>query len=223
MRLHVKGKIQQQPIVKILEIQINENRKAGSWYKQARSHRRQNLNILRKSTGKPWSSGGDPKKNGQGTSYPKATYEINYLKLTKAQENGLEGLYREAMRVITGLPKYMRLENLYQIAGLNTTKETARENKTNHILRLQKRRSKSKVLIDLGYGKDQYPVMADPASPWGSEVVVDTIPTPQNQSVDQRNRRTLLANILITYSKFFRIAPTPLFIRTLPRMTNKRL
>lgn len=117
---------------------------------------------------------------------PKATYGINYLRLTKAQGNGLEVLNREAIKVITGLSKYTRMEELYQIAGLNIIEEIARENKTSKMLRLQKTKSGKKILKELGFGTADYPVMADPPPPWEDEVVVDRRPTSQNRGIDQR-------------------------------------
>ncbi|KAG0424057.1 hypothetical protein HPB47_000189, partial [Ixodes persulcatus] len=109
------------------------------------------LNLITRTTGKTWGAQDQALKNMvKALLVPKATYGINYINLTKAQKNGLEALNREALRVITGLPKCTKIETLYQIAGFNTIEEIAKENKTGQVLRLQKTTPGREILKDLG-------------------------------------------------------------------------
>lgn len=132
-------------------------------------------------------------------------------------------LTREAVSVITGLPKCKGVEELYQIVGLNRLEEIARENKTSQMFRLQMTRSGRDILKELGYGRCEYPVMADPPPPWedGSQGGYETHTAKPKVSAGETEDRTLLANILMKFLNFFRIARTSMFTRTLHRRKNE--
>lgn len=118
-------------------------------------------------------------------------YGWNYLRLSRAQKDGLERLNNNARRLITGLPKCTKLEDLIEIADINRLNEIAAEDKLSQVLRLQKTPAERKIL-KLGY---QYATqLYETASPpWEDTFITETKPVPQNMSKEQENRRCTMA------------------------------
>ncbi|KAG0415503.1 hypothetical protein HPB47_007312 [Ixodes persulcatus] len=129
--------------------------------------------MIKHTTGKAWGAKEDILRTMvKAFLVPKATYGVNYLSLTRAQKNGLEALNREALRVITGLPRCTKVEALYEIGGLNTIEEIAQENKISQNLRLEKTEPGRKILRALGYNNEVYQVFTKPPPPWEDEIVL---------------------------------------------------
>lgn len=97
-----------------------------------------------------------------------------------------------AMRVVTGLPKCTKIEELETIAGMNCLRDIAQEDKISQVLRLQKTTAGRNILMKLDIECPDTPISIPPP-PWEDETVVDTKPLPQNLSKEQMGRRKTAA------------------------------
>ncbi|KAG0411652.1 hypothetical protein HPB47_011219, partial [Ixodes persulcatus] len=105
--------------IRILGIPISERGGAVEWLKQLTPTWKKIVHIIKRISNK---FGGATSKIARTLVYAvlvsRATYGAVCFQLTKTQVKKLETLYRAALRVITGLPRHTRVEELYHYGRL---------------------------------------------------------------------------------------------------------
>ncbi|XP_040078614.1 uncharacterized protein LOC120850234 [Ixodes scapularis] len=194
IHLNVNGTpIQRTDSVKILGVTFQEDGRASKWYRGIKNHWKATLGKIKFVTSKSWGAQEHTlKKLVRALLISKTTYGINYLRLNNEQRKGLEVLNRMAMRVVTGLPKSTKIEELETIAGMNCLRDIAQEDKISQVLRLQKTTAGRNILMKLDIECPDTPISIPPP-PWEDEIVVDTKPLPQNLSKEEMGRRKTAA------------------------------
>ena len=194
MRLEVNGTtIERAPEVKILGVIIQQDGRATKWYDNIRRTWKSTIGTISKVTSKSWGAQEHTlRRLVSALLVSKTMYGWNYLRLSRAQKDGLERLNNNARRLITGLPKCTKLEDLNEIADINRLNEIAAEDKLSQVLRLQKTPAGRKILNKLGY---QYATHLYETSspPWEDTFITETKPIPQNMGKEQDNRRCTMA------------------------------
>ncbi|XP_049524104.1 uncharacterized protein LOC125945838 [Dermacentor silvarum] len=113
----------------------------------------------------------------------RAIYGARCYDLLARHWTQLEVLHRAALRIITGLPKHTRVEELHRYAKLPTLRATIEASKAGHEERLKHTRQGRALLAYMG--KD--------IPPWDDIAVVDTTPTPRNMGAQHAHRRAAFA------------------------------
>ncbi|KAM7312934.1 hypothetical protein ISCGN_009838 [Ixodes scapularis] len=169
---------------------IDEDGGASTWLAQVTKTWRQTLGLIRRATSKSWGANECTLRmlvHALLTS--KAMYGINYLRVTGAQKRKLEVLNREAMRVVTGLPRFAPIEELHKHSKINTLEDRAEIHRIAQVQRLERTRPGRAILQLLGYQLMGRPAISPPPPPWEDEAVVDHRPMKQNVDKDQKGRR----------------------------------
>ncbi|KAM7293571.1 hypothetical protein ISCGN_026701 [Ixodes scapularis] len=169
---------------------IDEDGGASTWLAQVTKTWRQTLGLIRRATSKSWGANECTLRmlvHALLTS--KAMYGINYLRVTRAQKRKLEVLNREAMRVVTGLPRFAPIEELHKHSKINTLEDRAEIHRIAQVQRLERTRPGRAILQLLGYQLMGRPAISPPPPPWEDEAVVDHRPMKQNVDKDQKGRR----------------------------------
>ncbi|KAM7290273.1 hypothetical protein ISCGN_026918 [Ixodes scapularis] len=169
---------------------IDEDGGASTWLAQVTKTWRQTLGLIRRATSKSWGANECTLRmlvHALLTS--KAMYGINYLRVTGAQKRKLEVLNREAMRVVTGLPRFAPIEELQKHSKINTLEDRAEIHRIAQVQRLERTRPGRAILQLLGYQLMGRPAISPPPPPWEDEAVVDHRPIKQNVDKDQKGRR----------------------------------
>ncbi|KAM7306136.1 hypothetical protein ISCGN_009877 [Ixodes scapularis] len=169
---------------------IDEDGGASTWLAQVIKTWRQTLGLIRRATSKSWGANECTLRmlvHALLTS--KAMYGINYLRVTGAQKRKLEVLNREAMRVVTGLPRFAPIEELHKHSKINTLEDRAEIHRIAQVQRLERTRPGRAILQLLGYQLMGRPAISPPPPPWEDEAVVDHRPMKQNVDKDQKGRR----------------------------------
>ncbi|KAM7309789.1 hypothetical protein ISCGN_006775 [Ixodes scapularis] len=182
--------IQCQHSIRVLGLPIDEDGGASTWLAQVTKTWRQTLGLIRRATSKSWGANECTLRmlvHALLTS--KAMYGINYLRVTGAQKRKLEVLNREAMRVVTGLPRFAPIEELHKHSKINTLEDRAEIHRIAQVQRLERTRPGRAILQLLGYQLMGRPAISPPPPPWEDEAVVDHRPMKQNVDKDQKGRR----------------------------------
>ncbi|KAM7294247.1 hypothetical protein ISCGN_023764 [Ixodes scapularis] len=176
--------------IRVLGLPIDEDGGASTWLAQVTKTWRQTLGLIRRATSKSWGANECTLRmlvHALLTS--KAMYGINYLRVTGAQKRKLEVLNREAMRVVTGLPRFAPIEELHKHSKINTLEDRAEIHRIAQVQRLERTRPGRAILQLLGYQLMGRPAISPPPPPWEDEAVVDHRPMKQNVDKDQKGRR----------------------------------
>ncbi|KAM7300606.1 hypothetical protein ISCGN_016214 [Ixodes scapularis] len=176
--------------IRVLGLPIDEDGGASTWLAQVTKAWRQTLGLIRRATSKSWGANECTLRmlvHALLTS--KAMYGINYLRVTGAQKRKLEVLNREAMRVVTGLPRFAPIEELQKHSKINTLEDRAEIHRIAQVQRLERTRPGRAILQLLGYQLMGRPAISPPPPPWEDEAVVDHRPMKQNVDKDQKGRR----------------------------------
>ncbi|KAM7284348.1 hypothetical protein ISCGN_001442 [Ixodes scapularis] len=182
--------IQCQHSIRVLGLPIDEDGGASTWLTQVTKTWRQTLGLIRRATSKSWGANECTLRmlvHALLTS--KAMYGINYLRVTGAQKRKLEVLNREAMRVVTGLPRFAPIEELHKHSKINSLEDRAEIYRIAQVQRLERTRPGRAILQLLGYQLMGRPAISPPPPPWEDEAVVDHRPMKQNVDKDQKGRR----------------------------------
>lgn len=184
------NRLTQYSSVTILGLPIAENGSASTWLQSTKKHWKQTLAIIRRSTAKAWGEDENVLKTFlRAFLVSKVMYGMNYLRLTKTQQESAGRLNREAARVITGLPKFAKIPDLYENARINKLEDLAREYREIQITRLQTTNAGRAILGKLGKYYPELPPVAHPPPPWEDILVAGTKPTPENLGIRHSGRR----------------------------------
>ncbi|KAG0415201.1 hypothetical protein HPB47_007649 [Ixodes persulcatus] len=183
--------------IKILGVPFNKNRRASTWITQVKKHWKDGLELLRAITSKAWGAQEDLLRHLVRTLLvSKVVYGLNFLRLTRKQEATLVTMNRAAMRIVTGLPRFTRVEQLECVAQMNTIREIAGEMRISQAQRLSRTPQGRIILTKSGRARlIEGPLMPTPPPPWETEAVVVAKPIPRNQGHDAPERRVTQASI----------------------------
>ncbi|KAG0421008.1 hypothetical protein HPB47_003086 [Ixodes persulcatus] len=99
------------------------------------------------------------------------------------------------MRIVTGLPRFTRVDELERIAQMNTIQEIAEEQRISQALRLSRTPQGRTILTLSGRAHlIEGPFMPTPPHPWETEAVTVAKPIPKNQGNDSPGRRVTQAS-----------------------------
>ncbi|KAG0442799.1 hypothetical protein HPB47_015606 [Ixodes persulcatus] len=102
---------------------------------------------------------------------------------------------RAAMRIVTGLPRFTRVDELERIAQMNTIQEIAEEQRISQALRLSRTPQGRTILTLSGRAHlIEGPFMPTPPPPWETEAVTVAKPIPKNQGNGSPGRRVTQAS-----------------------------
>lgn len=118
----------------------------------------------------------------------RAVYGYNFYSLTQKQRKKLESLNHEAMRVVTGLPRFTPLHRLAQMAQMNPIEAIAEAAKHSQQFRLRATISGRSILSLLHLPVPSAPLPSFPA-PWDCPLTGDFAPIPQNVNADHAERQ----------------------------------
>lgn len=186
--------IAQELTVRILGIPINSTGRAHTWLVQITKTWHQTLHLIRRVTSKSWGADEASLKTlVRALLVSKVLYGYNCFDLTKRERQKIETLHREALRVITGLPRFTPLHHLYEQASMNTIEDQAEANHAMHILRLEGTLAGRQILREVGYDLSNHPPLEHPAPPWEAPQLADAKPLPRNMGRHQKGRRRAAA------------------------------
>ncbi|KAG0412675.1 hypothetical protein HPB47_010193 [Ixodes persulcatus] len=183
--------------IKIMGVPFNKNRRASTWITQVKKHWKDGLDLLRAITSKAWGAQEDLLRHLVRTLLvSKVVYGLNFLRLTRKQEATLVTMNRAAMRIVTGLPRFTRVEQLECVAQMNTIREIAGEMRISQAQRLSRTPQGRIILTKSGRARlIEGQLMPTPPPPWETEAVVVAKPIPRNQGHDAPERRVTQASI----------------------------
>lgn len=169
--------------VKILGIPIHEDGGAATWLKELEPTWKKLLHLVKRISQKRGGAGADTARTlTSAVLTSRACYGAVCFDLTKAQYNKLERMHRECLRVITGLPRHARVEDLHRYAGLPPLRDIIIERKEGHDRRRRYTRS-GQQLLELDGERLPNKVEVLPAvAPWDDVQVRVTKPVTRRQT-----------------------------------------
>ncbi|KAG0442650.1 hypothetical protein HPB47_015649 [Ixodes persulcatus] len=192
IHLHVEGApITQADSVKILGVPFDHQGRANTWMTHVKNQWKNGLTLLKLITNKVWGAQEDLLRR---LVWPllvsKVIYRLNFQNLTQTQETTLVTVNRAAMRIVTGLLRFTRVDELERIAQMNTIQEIAEEQRISQALRLYRTPQGRTILTLSGRAHlIEGPFMPTSPPPWETEAVTVAKPIPKNQGNDSPGRR----------------------------------
>ncbi|EEC07838.1 hypothetical protein IscW_ISCW019173 [Ixodes scapularis] len=177
--LDLAGKpIKRSSTIRVLGLFIDQDGKAGTWMAHVKKEGRQILHLIRRSL---FSS--------------RIFYGYNYHHVTPKQQEELEKLNREAIRIVTGLPKYTWTADLYAHGGLNRLADAAEQLLSAQRTRLLSTRAGQRILAELGdLPQPAPPIPPVQEPPWERQInLTDDAPLPSHMGPDHPERRSRFA------------------------------
>ena len=127
---------------------ICQNGKANDWLKALTKSWNHTLSIIRRTATKSWGANEETLRMLiKAFLVSKATYGFNYTTLSSSQKESIKILMRKAQRVVIGLPKHARKEEVRKWAELNEIEAVAEESATTQKLRLHGTKAGRAILI----------------------------------------------------------------------------
>lgn len=165
--------------VKVLGIPVPEDGGCSVWLEQIKKTWHQQLHIIKRISNRLGGATTETLKLlTQAVLTSKVTYGAVCFDFTKAQLQQLEVLHRESLRVITGLPKHAKLEELYKHAQLPPLTEIIRTRQEGHDFRRASTLAGRALLALLPQcAAPQHPIPL-PLPPWDDFIVVNPKPLP---------------------------------------------
>lgn len=146
--------------------------------------------LIKRVTSKSWGTDESSLRTlVNGLLISKTMYGINYTYLTKKNWQKLEILHREALRVVTGLPKFTAKDVLYAQAQANRLDDIAEDRRIGQFQRLDSTNAGRRLLLRAGFelpGRHPHEL---PAPPWDDIIVTMNKPLPRNVGHDNPRRR----------------------------------
>ncbi|KAG0410386.1 hypothetical protein HPB47_012496 [Ixodes persulcatus] len=161
IRLTMKGdEIQRVESLRILGLFLDQDGRPHTWMKRVTKTWKSTLHLIRRVATKKWGATERVTRTlALALLTSKALYAYNYNRLTQTQVLKLERLNREAMRVISGLPRLAKIEDLRIHSKLNTLKERADALKDAQLYRLKTTEAGRAILRHIGYATDHLPTL----------------------------------------------------------------
>ncbi|XP_077551562.1 uncharacterized protein LOC144165320 [Haemaphysalis longicornis] len=116
-------------------------------------------------------------------------YGLPYHPVNRTQMLALDGLLNEAQRIVTGLPRYTRLDALNSCSKFNNLNELVDMHIRTQETRLRVTNAGRYTLMLLGYGIHTLPTLPNKIPPWEVTSLTDGKPLPLNMDPTQRVRR----------------------------------
>ncbi|XP_077543010.1 uncharacterized protein LOC144155442 [Haemaphysalis longicornis] len=120
-------------------------------------------------------------------------YGLPYHLVNRTQMLALDRLLNEAKRIVTGLPRYTRLDALKSCSKLNNLSELVDMHIRAQETRLRATNAGRYTLMLLGYGIHTLPTLPNKTPPWEVTALTDGKPLPLNMDPTQRVRRLAYA------------------------------
>lgn len=165
--------------VKILGVPVPEDGGCSVWPKQIKKTWHQQLHVIKRISNRVGGATTETLKLlTQAVLTSKVVYGAVCFDCTQAQLQQLEVLRRESLRVITGLPKHAKIEDLYKYAQLPPLTEIIRSRQEGHDFRRTSTRAGRALLALLPpFGAPQQPIPLL-LPPWDDFIVVNPKPLP---------------------------------------------
>ncbi|XP_040073077.1 uncharacterized protein LOC115313175 [Ixodes scapularis] len=184
-------RIQRKPSVRILGAYIDQDGKGTTWVTKVALQCRSLLRLIRRITHLQWGTRErETRQLVTALLESRILYGYNYHVLTPRQAEQLEKLNREAIRIVTGLPKYTPLRELYAHGGMNLLSELAEQALLAQRDRLSSSTAGLSILEELGVppSLDVRPADAHSPPPWAAPVTLtDGKPLPRNMGPGTSN------------------------------------
>lgn len=188
--------ILRKPSIRILGHLIDEDGKAQTWFEKTRKTCTQLLHLIRRLTNRRWGTReAETRQIVQALIVSRIMYGFVYYNLTKMQKNGLEKINREAIRIITGLPRYTLTEDLYRYGNLNQLVDREDLHKAAQIDRLRASEAGRKLLQEMGYSNEGLAPLPRVLPPWDRIAITDDKPIPKNVGYAHPKRRRAMAEL----------------------------
>ncbi|KAH6942748.1 hypothetical protein HPB50_009811 [Hyalomma asiaticum] len=120
-------------------------------------------------------------------------YGLPYHPVNRMQMLALERLLNDAKRIVTGRPRYTRLDALKSCNKLNNLSELVDVHIQAQETRLRATNAGRYTFMLLGYDIHKLPILLTKTSPWEITVLTDGKPLPRNMDPTQRVRRLTYA------------------------------
>ncbi|XP_070389368.1 uncharacterized protein [Dermacentor albipictus] len=180
--------------VRVLGIPIDRTGTADAWLADLRRTWHNTFHLIKRICFRMGGAGTDVcRKLVSALLTSRAIYGARCYDLLARHWTQLQVLHRSALRVITGLPKHTRVEELHRYAKLPTLRATIEASKAGHEERLKHTRQGRTLLAYMGKDISTLPQLPSDISPWDDIAVVDTTPTPRNMGAQHTRRRAAFA------------------------------
>ncbi|KAG0410435.1 hypothetical protein HPB47_012454 [Ixodes persulcatus] len=190
--------IRRERTVRILGLFIDEVGRAGTWLSRVKKEGTQIIHFMRRVTNRKGGTGEkETRQLAQALFSTKVLYGYNYYYLTQRQRDIVENLNKEAIRLITGLPKHTWLPDLYAHGNLNKLEDVAEQLMSAQLTRLLGTKAGQAILQEIG----RLPSSALkppplPPPPWERHVTSTAdAPLPRRMDADHPERRAYHARV----------------------------
>ncbi|KAG0411911.1 hypothetical protein HPB47_010937 [Ixodes persulcatus] len=190
--------IRRERTVRILGLFIDEDGRAGTWLSRVKKEGTQIIHLIRRVTNRKWGTGEkETRQLVQALFSSKVLYGYNYYYLTQRQRDIVENLNKEAIRLITGLPKHTWLPDLYAHGNLNKLEDAAEQLMSAQLTRLLGTKAGQAILQEIGRLPSSAPKPPPlPPPPWERHVTLTAdAPLPRRMDADHPERRAYHARV----------------------------
>ncbi|XP_040063063.3 uncharacterized protein LOC120837624 [Ixodes scapularis] len=174
--------------IRILGMYLDENCTANTWFQKTTGSVKKILHVLRRiSTRTRGVHEREMRRFVQAFVVSRLLYGLPYHPVNRTQMLALERLINEARRLITGLPRYTRLDALKSCGGINDLSELVSAHYNIQEARLRTTPAGRSILAKLGYAVHDLPELPQQTPPWEHTILTDGTPLPQRiQSTGRR-------------------------------------
>ncbi|KAH6937234.1 hypothetical protein HPB50_026039 [Hyalomma asiaticum] len=189
--------------IRILGMHLDENCTANTWFQRVSKTSKQVLHALRRISNRTRGVNvREMRQFAQAFLVSRIMYGLPYHPVNRTQMLALDRLLNEAKRIVTGLPRYTRLDALKSCSKLNNLSELVDVHIQTQETRLRATNAGRYTLMLLGYDIHKLPILPTKTSPWEITVLTDGKPLLRNMDPTQRVRR-------LTYAKRHAKATNP--------------
>ncbi|KAG0424646.1 hypothetical protein HPB47_028137 [Ixodes persulcatus] len=190
--------IRRERTVRILGLYIDEDGRAGTWISRVKKEGTQIIHLIRRVTNRKWGTGEkETSQLVQALFSSKVLYGYNYYYLTQRQSDIVENLNKEAIRLITDLPKHTWLPDLYAHRNLNKLEDVAEQLVSAQLTRLLGTKAGKAILQEIGRLPSSAPKPPPlPPPPWERHITLTAdAPLPRRKDADHSERRAYHARV----------------------------
>ncbi|KAH8029396.1 hypothetical protein HPB51_000181 [Rhipicephalus microplus] len=190
-KLHIGNQpIMRKSTIRILGMHLDENCTASTWFQRVTKTSKQILHALRRISNRTRGvNEREMRQFVQAFLVSRIMYGLPYHPVNRTQIIKLDRLLNEARRMVTGLPRYTRLDALKSCSKLNNLTELIDMHIHTQETRLRATNAGRYTLMLLGYDINTLPMLPNKTPPWEITVLTDGKPLPLNMDPNQRARR----------------------------------
>nr|XP_037270093.1 uncharacterized protein LOC119161630 [Rhipicephalus microplus] len=190
-KLHIGNQpIMRKSTIRILGMHLDENCTASTWFQRVTKTSKQILHALRRISNRTRGvNEREMRQFVQAFLVSRIMYRLPYHPVNRTQIIKLDRLLNEAKRMVTGLPRYTRLDALKSCSKLNNLTELIDMHIHTQETRLRATNAGRYTLMLLGYDINTLPMLPNKTPPWEITVLTDGKPLPLNMDPNQRARR----------------------------------